>query len=191
MTKSFTHKKILSAAFIISCFFVWGCHNDYQEVQNMGKKVIPIDEATTVESYLSQDGKVKAKLTSPLMTTRDSDTPQTEFPHTLHVEFYNDSTKWESRLFAKYGLYYRNTRLVFLRDSVIVFNNKGDTLRTEQMWWDQAKEIIYSTVPVHIRKPKGEYIDGTGMTADQNFSKWTITNASGPVNVPDSSLPAN
>lgn len=191
MIKPFVHTKIISAAFILSCFFVWGCANDYTEVQNLGKKVNPVDRADTVESYLSQDGKVKAKLTTPLMTTVENDTPKTEFPKTLHVEFYDDSTKWQSRLFAKYGLYYRSTRLVFLRDSVIVFNNKGDTLRTEQMWWDQNKEIIYSTVPVHIRKPKGEYIDGAGMVADQNFSKWTITNASGPLNVPDSSLPAN
>lgn len=191
MINLFCHKKIISAAFITGCFFVCSCHNDYTEVQNMGKKIIPVDVADTVESYLSQGGLVKAKLTSPLMTTVESDTPKTEFPHTLHVEFYDDSTKWQSRLFAKYGLYYRNTRLVFLKDSVFVYNNKGDSLRTEQLWWDQNKEIIYTNVPVHIRKPKGEYIDGTGMTADQNFTKWTITNASGPVNIPDSSLPAN
>ena len=187
-----SHIKIFSAAFITGCFFVLGCKNNYQEVQNMGKKnAVAVDEAITVESYMSQNGKVKAKLTAPIMRTTESDTPQTEFPKTLHVEFYNDSTKWESRLFAKYGLYYRSTRLVKLRDSVIVFNNKGDTVRTEEMWWDQNKEIIYSNVHVHIRKPKGEYIDGSGMVADQNFSKWTITNAKGPLNVPDSTLPGN
>ena len=187
-----SHIKIFSAAFITGCFFVLGCKNNYQEVQNMGKKnAVAVDEAITVESYMSQNGKVKAKLTAPIMRTTESDTPQTEFPKTLHVEFYNDSTKWESRLFAKYGLYYRSTRLVKLRDSVIVFNNKGDTVRTEEMWWDQNKETIYSNVPVHIRKPKGEYIDGSGMVADQNFSKWTITNAKGPLNVPDSTLPGN
>jgi len=73
---------------------------------------------------------------------------------------------------------------------VIVFNVQGDTLRCEELWWDQNKEQIYTNVPVHIRKPD-EKIDGTGLVADQNFRSWTITNAKGPINVPDSTLPAN
>jgi LPS export ABC transporter protein LptC len=179
------------AAVLTGCFFIFGCSNNYQEVQDLAKKRIPVDKAINVESYLSQDGLVKAKLTAPLMTTTTKgDTPKTEFPNTLHVDFYNDGKNIQSRLFAKYGLYYNTTRLVFLRDSVVVFNVQGDTLKCEELWWDQTKELIYTNVPVHIRKPD-ERIDGTGLVADQNFSHWTITNAKGPINVPDSSLPAD
>ncbi|MEP6597422.1 MAG: LPS export ABC transporter periplasmic protein LptC [Ginsengibacter sp.] len=181
----------IKAALLTGCFFICSCSNNYQEIQDLAKKKTTADKATNIESYLSQEGIVKAKLTAPLMTTTTvSDTPKTEFPNTLHVDFYNDSTKIQSRLFAKYGLYYNSKRLVFLRDSVVVFNVLGDTLRCEELWWDQNKELIYTNVPVHIRKPD-ERIDGTGLVADQNFSHWTITNAKGPINVPDSSLPAN
>jgi len=174
----------------LGCCFILSCANNYQEVQNLAKKPIPVDRATNVDSYLRQDGIVKARLTAPLMTrTTLADTPKTEFPKSLHVDFY-DTTKIQSRLFAKYGLYYTNKRLVYLRDSVIVFNVQGDTLRCEELWWDQNKEQIYTNVPVHIRKPD-EKIDGTGLVADQNFRSWTITNAKGPINVPDSTLPAN
>ena len=72
----------------------------------------------------------------------------------------------------------------------MVFNVQGDTLRCEKLWWDQDKELIYTDVPVHIRKPD-EQIDGTGLVADQNFSHWTINNAKGPINVPDSTVPAD
>ncbi|MEP6513506.1 MAG: LPS export ABC transporter periplasmic protein LptC [Parafilimonas sp.] len=177
------------AVLITGCFFLCSCENNYQEVQNLGKKKLPVDEAINVESYLSQSGKVKAKLTSPLMRSMQSDSPQIEFPKTLHVDFYNDSTQIESRLFAKYGLYYQKKSLVFLKDSVVVFNMQHDTLRCEELWWDQDKELIYTNTPVHIRKPD-EKIDGTGLMADQNFTKWTINNAKGPVNVADSLLPS-
>ena len=160
----------LKAVVITGCFFVFGCSNNYQEVQDLAKKKMPVDKATQVESYLSQDGIVKAKLTAPLMiTTTVSDTPTTEFPKSLHVDFYDSTQKIQSKLFAKYGLYYNNKQLVFLRDSVIIFNITGDTLRCEKLWWDQDRELIYTDVPVHIRKPD-ESIDGTGLTADQNFS---------------------
>lgn len=185
----FQYKKILKAVVLSGCFFICSCHNNYQEMQDLAKKKMPVDKVTDVESYLSQNGAMRAKLTAPLMTMMQSDTPKTEFPNSLHVDFY-DSVKIQSKLFAKYGLYYNNKHLVFLRDSVVVFNMQGDTLRTEQLWWDQDKELIYTDVAVHIRKPD-EQIDGTGLTADQNFSHWTIKNAKGPIIVPDSTLPAD
>ena len=179
------------AVVITGCFFIYSCSNNYQEVQDLAKKKMPVDRATQVESYLSQDGMVKAKLTAPVMIRSTlSDTPTTEFPNSLHVDFYDSTQKIQSKLFAKYGLYYDNKRLVFLRDSVIIFNVTGDTLRCEQLWWDQDRELIYTNVPVHIRKPD-ESIDGTGLTADQNFTHWTIKNAKGPINVPDSTLPSD
>lgn len=187
MIRQKAYRNILKAVAITGCFFVCSCHNNYQEIQDLAKKKIPVDVATDVVSYLSQDGIVKAKLTAPLMTMVRNDSPKTEFPKSLHVDFY-DSTKLQSRLFAKYGLYYNNDRLVYLRDSVIVFNVQGDTLRCEKLWWDQDKELIYTDTDVHIRKPD-EKIDGTGLTADQNFTHWTINNAKGPINIPDSTMP--
>jgi LPS export ABC transporter protein LptC len=190
MINAHQHIKFIKAAVLSGCFFVCGCSNNYQEVQDLAKKKTPVDVANNVESYLSQDGSLRAKLMAPIMTMQQrADTPKTEFPKTLRVDFY-DSTKIQSKLFAKYGLYYNNKRLVFLRDSVIIFNVQGDTLRCEELWWDQDKQLIYTSVPVHIRKPD-EQIDGTGLTADQNFTHWTINNAKGPINVPDSTLPSN
>ncbi|WP_090654493.1 LPS export ABC transporter periplasmic protein LptC [Parafilimonas terrae] len=189
MTNKLPYIKMFKAALITGCFFLYSCHNDYQQVQDLAKKTIPTDKATDVTSYFSQGGITKAKLTTPLMTMAQGDTPKTEFPKTLHVDFY-DSVKLQSKLFAKYGLYYPNKHLVFLRDSVVVFNVQGDTLRSEELWWDQDKEIIYTSLPVHIRKPD-EKLDGDSMTADQNFNHYTIFNARGPINVPDSTLPAN
>jgi len=189
MTKQLQNINIIKAVILSGCFFVCSCHNDYQEVQDLAKKKTPVDKFTEVESYLSQNGSVRAKLTAPLMTAVNADTPKTEFPNSLHVDFY-DSVKIQSKLFAKYGLYYNNKHLVFLRDSVVVFNMQGDTLRTEKLWWDQDKELIYTDAPVHIRKPD-EQIDGTGLTADQNFNHWTINNAKGPISVPNSTLPTD
>jgi LPS export ABC transporter protein LptC len=178
-------------AFVATCFFA-ACENNYQQVQNLGKQKIGIEEATAVTSYLSQGGKVKAHLTAPLMThvtTKSfTDTPKLEFPKTLHVDFYNDTAQVESKLFAKYGVNYENLRKVFLRDSVVVYNVlKGDTLRTNELWWDQDKQILYTEAPVQIRT-KDERLNGTGLEADQNFKWYTIKHPTGPINYSDSAL---
>jgi len=192
MTKIILYKNYLKAAFFTGCFFMCSCENNIQEVRNLGIKKTGQEIAENVESYMSQDGKVKAKLISPLMLRTESDTPVVEFPKTLRVDFYGDSIKLESRLFAKYGRYQENQGKVFLRDSVVVFNIKGDTLFTNELWWDRDKAIFYTDKHVLIKQPFNQQFEGKdGMTADQSFKSWTLLNGSGVRNVPDSSLPAN
>jgi LPS export ABC transporter protein LptC len=194
MTNQTSHKVYKKAAIIMCCFFVYSCENSMQEVNNLSKKRVSKDIAENVTSYMSQGAHVKAKLTSPLMTHTETrtqaDTTLIEFPKTLQVEFYDDSTKPESHLFAKYGKYFEQQRKVFLRDSVIVFNIKGDTLLTNELWWDQDKEIFYTDKKVWIRqKDNQKFIGENGMQADQSFKEWTLFQGSGIRNVPDSTLP--
>lgn len=175
------------AALIVSCFFVYACENNYTEVQNLGKKKINVEEGRNIESFLSQAGKVKARLTAPLMLRYQLDTPKTEFPNSLKVDFYNDSTKIESRLSAKYGRYLENENKVFLRDSVVVYNVTGDTLNCLELYWDQRQQIFYTDKNVIVTKPD-QKIYGKGLTADQNFKWFTIKNMYGYIDIADSSF---
>ncbi len=179
--------KIL-AAMLLGCFFVLSCENDMAEVQNLSQKSIGAEEGKDIESYLSQEGKVKAKLTAPLMLRYQRDSPRVEFPKTLRVDFYNDSTKVESKLFAKYGRYMENENKVFLRDSVIVFNMTGDTLLSNELYWDQLKAKFYTDKNVIIRKPD-QKVYGTGLEADQDFKNITIRKVHDSyLDIPDSSF---
>lgn len=164
--------KIL-AAFFGGCFFICSCENDRAAVENLGKKKIGIEEAKNIESLLSQEGKLKAKLTAPYMLRYQLDTPKVEFPKTIQVIFYGDELKIESKLFARYALYKENENKVFLKDSIVVFNLKGDTLRTSELYWDQQKEKFYTDKKVILTTPN-QKLYGTGMEADQNFKKFTI-----------------
>src|SRR4051812_9988400 len=109
------------AAMIIGCFFVCSCENDIREVQDLNKKKPSIEEGKQIESYLSEAGKVKAKLLAPVML-RYTDSSKVEFPKSLKVDFYSDSATVESRLSARYGRYMENENKVYLRDSVVVYN---------------------------------------------------------------------
>jgi LPS export ABC transporter protein LptC len=176
------------AAFLMGCIFIFGCENDYETVQHLGDKKTAIEEAKMVESYLSQNGKVKAKLTAPYMLRYLTDSTYIEFPRSLHVDFFNDSLAVESQLDALYGKYHEWEKKVFLRDSVVVINKMtGDTLRSPELWWDQRTEKIYTDKPVEIHT-RDKIIHGQyGLVASQDFSEYVINNASGKLmNVKDS-----
>lgn len=169
----FNYKNFKKAAWVTSCFFVLSCENDINQVNQINIKKLGVDEATNIESYYSQSGKMRAKLTAPIMLRYQLDTSKVEFVKGLHVDFYDDSLKIESKLNAKFGRYFENDNKVFLRDSIVVFNRNKDTLFCDELYWDQTKAIFYTDKKVSIHKPD-QVVNGIGLTADQSFKNFTI-----------------
>ncbi|MBC6491870.1 LPS export ABC transporter periplasmic protein LptC [Flavihumibacter stibioxidans] len=178
-----TRLKLLIAAPFVCCLFFTACENTEEELNALSQKRIAVEEAKFIESYLSQGGKMKAKLTAPVMLRYQTDSPYIEFPKSLHVDFFNDSLKVESQLNALYGRYRETEQKVFLRDSVTVFNIRKDTLRCKELWWDQTKQIFYTEKEVEIHQPD-KVIYGTGLEADQSFNWYLIKQITGQVLVP-------
>lgn len=175
------------AAFTWSCLFLLSCENDPVKVDAMFRKKIAVEEANVVQGYISQSGKVKARLTAPYMKRYLVDSPYLEFPKTLHVDFFDDSTVLESTLDALYARQMEFQRKVLIRDSVVVINKiKGDTLRTSELWWDQGTEEFFTDKEVQIFQRNGYTRGRSGMRAKQDFSEWWILGSSGQRVVSDS-----
>ena len=142
-----------------------------------------------IDSYLSQDGKLKARLTAPLMLRVLADTIYLEFPQSLHCDFYNDSSKVETRLDSKYGKYFQNQNKVYLRDSVVVINIKGDTLRAPDLWWDQATKLFYTDKYATYTGLNKNIFGGKGMVATQDLTSITFKQPTGTVKVSEGGFP--
>ena len=181
------HTKLLvQAAIFCGCLFLCSCENDIEKVNAWNKKKVMVEEATKVESLFSQEGKLRAKLTAPLMLRYQSDTIYVEFPKTLHVDFFDSTGKKESQLDARYGKYFESLNKVFLKDSVVVANIKGDTLRSPELWWDQNKQKFYTDKLVRLKTVDKQIYGGRGMEADQDLSGWSIFEPTGTVLLKDS-----
>src|SRR5215213_7813681 len=169
------------AALFAGCFFLAACENDPGEIRKMTEKKTAVEEARNVETYMSQDAKIKAKLTAPYMLRYlAADSAYVEFPRTLHVDFYNDTMAMESQVDALYGKYREWEKKVYLRDSVVVMNKlRGDTLRTNELWWDQQTEKFYTDKPVRIHTKDKVFFGAHGMEAAQNFEWWVLHQGSG------------
>ena len=177
-------KYLYAAAFLIGCFFVGGCENDMKQIKALTDTRAQIEEARNIESYLSQDGIMKAKLTAPLMLRvlpASGDSTYVEFPRSLHVDFYNDSTKIESWLDSRYGKYFETQDKVYLRDRVIVINIKGDTLRAPELWWDQKAKLFYTDSVAEYHRADKHIFGGRGMVATQDMSEVTFKMPTGNV----------
>ncbi len=150
-------------------------------VEAWTKNKVMTEEAKTVECYMSEHGVMRAKLTAPKMLRVLGDTIYVEFSKTLHVDFYNDSTKIESWLDAKYGKYFENFNKVYLRDSVVVINTKGDTLRTPELWWDQNTKLLYTDKVAYYDTKDKHIIGENGLEATQDLTRITFKSPIGTV----------
>ena len=160
------------------------CENNPAEVESYRKSSKEIEEAKQISATFSQSGNLKAILKAPLMYRIKGDTIKTEFPRSVYVTFYDSLGNIESIVRSNYAEYLEVFRKVYLRDSVVVLNMKGDTLYAQDMWWEQDQELFWSNNPVRIRTLT-QKLRGTGIQAKADFSKYTIENPVGDVAIPE------
>ena len=184
------YKINLVAALIAGCFFISGCENSPEQWHELTSRRIGVEQGKGISINYSIGGKTKATLTAPLLLRYQDTVPYIEFPKTLHADFYDENLTIESKLDALYGRYMETESKVFLRDSVRLFNRKGDTLYCDELYWDRNRpgKEFYTDKPVRIRT-KTHIIDGSGLVAPQDFSGWDIFNPKGILRVPASEFP--
>ena len=183
--------KFLKAAVITGCLFLVGCENNEADVKNLYAKKVGIEEAKNVVITFTTGGKTKAILSSPLMLRVQDTVTYIEFPKTLKVDFYNDSGVVESNMSALYGRYRESQNIVFLRDSVVIKNTKGETLKTDEMYWDRSRTgwEFYTARPVRINTLMQQIYGAYGMEASQDFKQRHIMQTSGQIKIPASQFP--
>src|SRR5665213_1850014 len=156
MSHQIQYKFLLKTALIIACFFIASCENSLPELNQFTEnKRTGVEEVKGVNIIYSLGDKTKAILSAPYMLRHEEDNPYVEFTKTLHTDFYDDSLRVESKMDAHYGRYMETESKIYLRDSVVVFNTKGDTLYCDELYWDRAKtgKEFYTDKPVRIRTP--------------------------------------
>ncbi|MEP6952174.1 MAG: LPS export ABC transporter periplasmic protein LptC [Ginsengibacter sp.] len=184
------HKSLFKATLILGCFFISSCENSRKQIDDLTSKRIGVEEAKQVDIVYSLGEQTKAKLSAPYMLRHQDTVPYIEFTKTIHTDFYDDSLHIESKLDAHYGRYMETESKVFLRDSVVVFNTKGDTLFCNELYWDRSKpgREFYTDKSVRIRTST-QIIDGDGLDAPQDFKSWHIINGRGLVRVSSKEFP--
>ena len=141
----------------------------------------PLMETTNVRTLVSVSAKLKFQLTAPL--EQQFENSDIVYPKGMVVTFYSADGKKTvvNTLVAKYGKYEKAKNLYTMRGDVRVTNvPEQQRLHTEEMFFDKTKQLIYtdSAMFVKVETPT-EYIDGYGLTANQNFSRYSIKRPTG------------
>jgi LPS export ABC transporter protein LptC len=160
------------------------CKNDLREIAAIDfSDTIPEISAKDIDFTFSDSARVQVRLTGPVMHAYQGEDPYMIFPEGFKVVFYDSLMNITTTITGNYGIHYRKKEQMEARNNVVVINYEtGERLDTEELIWDQSKELIYSYKFVKITSEDG-VIFGDGLEAEQDFSKRKIINPSGEIEV--------
>ena len=169
-------------------FIVNGCENDIEKINRLTEESdYPKVTGTNIEVIFSDSAKVKVQILAPEFKQYiDVERPYLEFPKGLEVYFYDDSLKIESKLRADYTIYYNEEKVWHATGNVIAKPlSNGDQLNTEELFWDEESELIYSNTFTRIQNQDGTFYGKNGFESHQSLDNWQLKGSSGTVNVRD------
>lgn len=174
------------------CFLLFGvcalfsCENDLKDVEKIAAKKIeiPVDKSTGVEIIYSDSAKVKAKLITPELLHYKTEKPFYEMKKGVTIILFDENHAESSRITSDYAIRREIEKITELKKNVVATNSKGEVFKSEELIWDEAKSQFYSNQMVSITSPKGDVLYGSGFTANENFSRYSVRQATGNMTIP-------
>lgn len=159
-------------------FLLASCENRNDIIPKSDYLKLPSLSAENFQTVTADSGQIDLILSSPIMEQFDNnDAPYTEFRKGLLVEFYDRKPNMQGSVTAKYARFDKNSQIWELKDSVVVINENNDKLETEQLNWDQGKDLIYTDRFVKITS-EDEIIQGFGFQSDSHLHRQEIKKVS-------------
>ena len=144
--------------------------------------------ARNIDVLFSDSGRVQANLTSILMNRYAGESPYLEFPEGFKIFMFDSARRVTTTITGNRGIRKEYTRIMEAWGNVVVRNEmKNEQINTEHLIWDQNKHRIWTDVKVKITRPD-QVLHGTSMESDETFTRYSIKNPVGEMDVKKDSV---
>tara|TARA_B100000795_G_scaffold199281_1_gene153115 strand:- start:1865 stop:2398 length:534 start_codon:yes stop_codon:yes gene_type:complete len=165
--------------FLFFSFFLVSCTNDPKLVQEfISDKEQAIEHIKGAELLHTENGKVKVRVIANSIERFQDIQPALIFSNHLEVYFYNDSSQLQSTLMANYASIDEEKKIMVAQNNVVLISSDDKILETDELFWDEKKNKIYTNKKVKITTGK-EVVYGQGFTSSADFKKYSITKVHG------------
>ncbi len=171
-----------SIAFLLGiAVLFFSCENKIERIKELSASDrLPGMEAENFEAIYSDSGVIQSKLITPLMIqyNEEDGEPFTEFPQGVKIERFGPNRQVDSRITSDYARYLDKQEKWIAKNNVVVVNQDGDTLKTEELNWERKTGKIYSDKFVKIIRAD-QIINGIGFESDANMANWQVKKVRG------------
>ena len=172
--------KILVFANVLFAFCLFSCEGKKKaEITDFyNAETIPSIRTQNDTMYISDSGYVRFKVIARTMLIFDkAKDPYTLFPDSAYMEQYDTLMNVITVGRADSVWNYDRKKLWKLRGNVEILNSEGATFNSEELYWDQQKDKIYSDLYVVIKEPYKATMRAYGFVSNQNMTEYTYHRA--------------
>lgn len=145
--------------------------------------LVPTMITDSVSTLISDSGYTRYHITAPVwLMYEDAPDPYWTFPQGLNLEQYDDQMQPAADVRCDSAIYYSRRRLWQLDGNVVMVNTMRDSFLTEQVFWDQTRQKVYSDSFIHIVR-SDRVINGYGFESNQNMTAYTVNRPTGIIPV--------
>lgn len=185
-TLKYNSLSIIIASMMMLCCFQSCDHDNKPRVDAvLDRALIPMLEADTVTTLISDSGVTRYRIKTPRWEIYDkAQPPYWEFPQGIYLERFNAELETESSLKADYAHYNEEAQIWHLIGNVHAVNLEGEQFDTPELFWNQKTEKVYSDSTIIITK-ETSIIHGVGFLSNQEMTQYTITHPTGVFPIQD------
>jgi LPS export ABC transporter protein LptC len=178
------NKRTYNFILALVLFGLVSCENEISKIKAFeNTDDLPALTAEGFEMLVSDSAVIRFKMQTPeLVRHANTKEPFTEFPKGVKIEKYDANMNITSHITAQYAKLFEADDRWEAKNNVIAVNQKGDTLKTEYMVWDNKKGKIYSDQFVKIIQ-KDQVFTGIGFESNADFSEYRFKNLQGQIYV--------
>lgn len=138
---------------------------------------IPTMNTDSVTMLISDSGLIRYKmLAKTWLVFKDAKDPYWLFPDGFYGEQFDTTFIVVLTVKADSVWNFERRKLWRLRGNVSIKNNLGETFTSEELFWDQNEQKIYSNQFVEINRPDKGILRGTGgFEANQQMTEYKFT----------------
>ena len=162
---------------------ILSCQTNPQKMEALVKdEEGPVVSSQNVEWFYTKNGSASHRLTSPKVLRFESQKEYIEFPLGLEIYTYNAQREQEAFMKSDYAIQNLTNKTIEAKGSVLLENLIGEKLETEYLVWDESRGKIFTEELVKITK-QDQSIIGEGFESNISFSKYTLKNSRGIINL--------
>ncbi len=177
-------KRIFLLIIVSSIFFVVACNHSSPQTDGYAVDETYADlSVSDLHTKYYSSHRLQTTVDAPLADNYNNcEQPYMEFPQGVRVVFWDSQMKEKSTLTSEYAVYYQKKKLWEARKNVVVTNEDGTTLKTEQLFGDESANKIFSVKKVTVIEPDGSVIEGKkGFESNMSFSNYKFLDVNGIV----------
>lgn len=161
---------------------VSSCENDLKKVREISaNEVDTVAQRTTgLDLIMSDSTKVEIHLTAPLMIEYQIKKPYKIMPKGVKIDYYDRGTgQFAGDIIADTGIQREKEKLIEFHGNVLATNAKGETFKSNELFWDQVTKRVYSNKPVQATLSGGNVMNGNSFESDDKLLNPTFKSSTG------------